>query len=337
MTAEIHDVLNRPFCLPMLAAVGVVAAGAVAAGTALAQPPRDPALLIPQEAPLLDYVPVPDPLTVPAGIEMGASTDIAFDSRGHLWVLTRGAAPVMEFDADGRFVRAFGEGMFGRTHGLYIDAGDNVWVTDVREQVVVKFSPSGEVLMTLGTRGESGAWDEAAGSRRFSEPNDVVVAPSGEIFVVQGHMPGERGDPRVLKFAADGSYLKSWGGKGAGPGEFQVAHGIAVDAGGFLWVTDRENSRIEIFEQDGAFVREIAYAGLPCGIDIGERNIFMVNGFTGQILQMDLDGRVLAAMGRPGSNPGEFGEAHYIAVSPRGELFVSDTVNRAVQKFVPRE
>jgi DNA-binding beta-propeller fold protein YncE len=314
----------------------VLPALAVAAGAALAQPPRDPALLIPQEAPLLDYVPVPDPLSLPDGVEMGASTDVDFDSRGHLYVLTRGSAPVMEFDADGRFVRAFGEGIFSRTHGLYIDADDNIWVTDVREQIVVKFSAAGEMLMTLGTRGEAGAWDEAAGTRRFSEPNDLVVADNGDVFVVQGHMPGERGDARVLKFAADGSFIRDWGGKGSEPGRFQVAHGIALDADGLLWVMDRENSRIEVFDQDGKFVREMAYAGLPCGVDIGDEFVFMVNGFTGQILQMDLAGNVLAAMGRPGTNPGEFGEAHYIAVSPRGELYVSDTVNRAVQKFVPR-
>jgi sugar lactone lactonase YvrE len=309
---------------------------AVAAGAALAQPPRDPALLIPQEAPLLDYVPVPDPLRLPDGVEMGASTDVAFDSRGHLFVLTRGTAPVMEFDTDGRFVRAFGEGLFSRTHGLHIDGDDNIWVTDVREQIVVKFSAAGEILMTLGTRGESGAWDEAAGSHRFSEPNDLVVAGNGDVFIVQGHMPGERGDARVLKFAADGTFIKDWGGKGSEPGRFQVAHGIAIDADGLLWVMDRENSRVEVFNQDGGFVREMAYAGLPCGVAIGEESVFMVNGFTGQILKLDLDGNVLAAMGRPGTNPGEFGEAHYIAVGPGGELWVSDTVNRAVQKFVPR-
>jgi DNA-binding beta-propeller fold protein YncE len=306
------------------------------ADTAPAQPPRDPALLIPEEAPLLDYVPVPDPLRLPAGVEMGASTDVAFDSSGHLYVLTRGMAPVMEFDADGNFVRAFGEGLFSRTHGLYIDADDNIWVTDVREQIVVKFNAAGEVLMTLGTRGEAGVWDEAAGSRRLSEPNDLVVAANGDIFVVQGHTPGERGDARVLKFAADGTLIRDWGGKGSEPGRFQVAHGIALDADGLLWVMDRENSRIQVFDQDGGFRREMAYAGLPCGVDIGDRFVFMVNGFTGQILQLDLAGNVLAAMGRPGMNPGEFGEAHYIAVSPRGELYVSDTVNRALQKFVPR-
>jgi DNA-binding beta-propeller fold protein YncE len=310
---------------------------AFACSAAVAQPPRDPALLVPQQAPLLDYVPVPDPLIVPDGTVMGASSDVAFDSRGHLFVLTRGERPIMEFDEAGLLVRSFGEGLFSRTHGIYIDAQDNIWVTDVREHVVVKFGPDEQVLMTLGTRGEAGEWDEAAGSRRFDQPNDVVVAASGEIFVVQGHQPGANGDPRVLKFAPDGSFLKSWGGKGSEPGQFQVAHGIAIAADGLLWISDRENSRVQIFDQDGDFVREIAFAGLPCGLDIGERFIYMVNGFTGQILELDLDGNVLAAMGQPGTAPGEFGEAHYVAVSPDGAIYVSDTVNQAVQKFVPRQ
>jgi sugar lactone lactonase YvrE len=316
----------------------IIAACAVllAPAFALAQPPSDPALLVPQEAPRLDYVPVPDPLTMPDGFSMGASAAVAFDSRGHLFVLTRGDEPVVEFDGDGRFVRAFGAGLFRRTHGLHVDRDDNIWVTDVGSHIVVKFSRQGEVLLTLGTPGEAGEWNEAAGSRRLNQPNDVVVGANGDIFVAQGHRPGPMGDPRVLKFDGSGRFVRSWGGKGTEPGRFDVAHGIAVDADGLLWVTDRENQRIQIFDQDGGFVRELRYAGLPCGIDIGDEFIYMVNGFTGQIVQMDVQGRVLAAMGRPGKAAGEFGEAHFIAVSPKGELYVADTVNRAVQKFVKR-
>jgi DNA-binding beta-propeller fold protein YncE len=100
-------------------------------------------------------------------------------------------------------------------------------------------------------------------------------------------------------------------------------------------VADRENSRIQVFGPDGTYKREMPYAGLPCGVDIGPDAVYMVNGFTGQIVKLGLDGAVLGALGRPGKAPGEFGEAHYIAVSPAGDLFVADTVNRAVQKFVP--
>jgi sugar lactone lactonase YvrE len=313
----------------------VLAAALGAASPALAQPPRDPALLVPQEAPPLAYRPVEPAVTLPEGMEMGASAAVAFDARGHLFVLTRGEPALWEFDPDGRFVRAFGEGLFRRSHGLHVDPEGNLWVADVGAHVVLKLDREGRVLMTLGTPGEAGTWDEASGSRRFNEPNDIAVASNGDVFVAQGHMPGERGDPRVLKFDRGGTLLASWGGKGTGPGQFQVAHGVAIDARGDLWVMDRENSRIQVFDTSGTYRREMQYAGLPCGVDIGAEAVFMVNGFTGQIVKLALDGAVLGALGTPGRAPGEFGEAHYIAVSPKGELFVADTVNRALQKFVP--
>ncbi|MBV8846340.1 MAG: hypothetical protein JO307_26335, partial [Bryobacterales bacterium] len=235
----------------------------------------------------------------------------------------------------GKFIRSFGEGLFTRSHGLRIDKEGNIWATDVGAHTVMKISPKGDVLLTLGTKGKAGEWNEAAQSRLFNEPNDIVFAPNGDFFVTQGHTPGPgKGDPRVLKFDKDGKFIKTWGGKGTDPGKFDVAHGIAIDAKGLLWVTDRENQRIQIFDQDGKYVREVKYAGLPCALDIGRENIYMVNGFAGQLLKLDLDGKVLAAVGKPGNGVGEFGEAHFIAVSPKGDIYVADSVNRAVQKFV---
>jgi sugar lactone lactonase YvrE len=304
---------------------------------AVAQRPTNPALLIPQEAPLLDYVAVANPLPVPDGVVTGASSSVAFDSKGHLFVLSRGAAAITEFDENGKFIRAFGEGLFVRSHGLRIDKDGNLWTTDVTANTVMKLSPKGEVLLTLGTKGKAGAWDEAAGTRLFNEPNDIAIAANGDIFITLGHSPGAgKGDPRVLKFDKDGKFIKSWGGKGTEPGKFDVAHGLAIDAKGLLWVTDRENQRIQIFDQDGKYIREIKYAGLPCALDIGKQYIYMVNGFTGQLLRLDLDGKVLAAVGKPGNGVGEFGEAHFVAVSPKGDIYVADSVNRAVQKFVKK-
>jgi sugar lactone lactonase YvrE len=304
---------------------------------AVAQRPSDPALLVPQAAPELDYVAIPDSLPLPAGTTMGPPAAVAFDARGHLWVLTRGPQPLFEFDARGTFLRAFGEGLFTRTHGLRFDADGNIWVSDVASHIVVKLSPDGRPLLTLGVKGEAGVWDEAAGSRRLNQPNDVAFGRGGDVFVVQGHTPGDGGDPRVLKFDRTGRFIKSWGGKGKAPGKFEVAHGIAIDAKGLLWVTDRENQRIQIFDADGGFVREIKYAGLPCALDIGSQYIYMVNGFAGQVLRLDLNGVVLAATGRPGKGLGEFGEAHFVTVSPAGELYVADSVNGTLQKFVRKK
>src|SRR5688572_15020500 len=301
-----------------------------------AQRPSDPALLVPETAPVLDYVPVAQAVTLPAGTTMGATAAVAFDARGHLYVLARGGTSFFEFDPAGAFVRSFGEPMV-RAHGLRIDRDGNLWATDVGAHTAMKFTPQGELLLTLGVKGQAGTWDEAAGERKLNQPNDIAVAANGDVFIVQGHTPGlTRGDARVLKFDRTGRFLKSWGGKGKGPGQFDVAHGIAIDAKGLLWVMDRENQRIQVFDAEGAFVREMKYAGLPCSVDIGKEHIYMVNGFAGQLLQLDLNGKVLAATGRPGTALGEFGEAHFLAVSPRNELFVADSVNGALVKFVKR-
>jgi hypothetical protein len=316
----------------------IFAIGLGCALSALAQRPSNPALLVPQEAPVLEYVAVPNPLPVPDAAAMGASSDVAFDAKGHLYVLSRGMKPLTEFDENGKFIRAFGEGLFTRSHGIRIDKDGNIWATDVGAHTVMKLSPQGQVLLTLGTKGKAGEWNEAAGSRLFNEPNDIVFGANGDLFITQGHTPGPKGDPRVLKFDKNGNFIKTWGGKGTEPGKFDVAHGIAIDAKGLLWVTDRENQRIQIFDQDGKYIREVKYAGLPCSLDIGSQYIYMVNGFAGQLLRLDLDGKVLATVGKPGAAGtwGEFGEAHFVAVSPKGEIYIADSVNRAVQKFVKK-
>jgi sugar lactone lactonase YvrE len=308
-------------------AAAVAVAVLLSCAPAAAQRPSNPALLVPQQAPPLDYVPVPNPVALPAGVEMGPAASVAFDARGHLYVLTRGALPVMEFDPEGTFVRGFGQGLFKRSHGIHIDREGNIWTTDQEAHVVMKFDRQGQVLMTLGTPGQPAL---------FNEPTDIVVSPSGELFVSQGHTPGTGGDPKVLKLDRNGTVIKTWGSKGTGPGQFDVAHGIAMDGAGRIWVADRENQRLQVFDQEGTFVREMKYAGLPCDLHIGSEHIFMVNGFAGQLLQLDRDGKVLAALGKEGKGPGEFGEAHFVAVGPRGEIFVADVVNRAVQKFVKR-
>jgi sugar lactone lactonase YvrE len=308
----------------------------LAASAALAQRPSDPALLIPESAPELEYVPVPNAVTLPEGMKMGATAAVQFDAKGNLLVLARGAQAFFEFDPNGKFIRSFGDGLFTRSHGLRFDREGNIWATDTGGHIVVKVSPAGQVLMTLGTKGQAGEWNEAAGTRLLNQPNDVVVADNGDVFVAQGHTPGERGDARVLKFDRTGKLLTSWGGKGKGPGQFDVAHGIAIDAKGLVWVMDRENQRIQVFDQGGKYVREMKFAGLPCSVDIGKQYVYMVNGFAGQVVRMDLSGKVLAALGRPGKGPGEFGEAHFIAVSPRDEIYVADSVNGALVKFVKK-
>jgi DNA-binding beta-propeller fold protein YncE len=305
----------------------------LAGAAAFGQRPSNPALLVPQQAPLLSLEQVPNPLSIPDTVKIGLPGSVTFDPKGHLWVLNRGTAPVSEFDENGKFIRAFGEGLFGnRPHSLRLDPEGNIWVADGSTHIVVKMDQQGKVLLTLGTKGQAGKWDDAAGTHLLNQPNEVAFGRDGAVFLVQGHQPGANGDPRVFKFDRTGKLIKQWGGKGTEPGKFDVAHSVNIDAKGLLWVTDRENQRIQIFDQDGNYVKELKYMGLPCSVDIGKEFIYMVNGFTGQILKLDLDGKVLEAMGGPDNL---FGEAHHIAVSPKGEIFIAD-VTKGVQKFVKK-
>jgi DNA-binding beta-propeller fold protein YncE len=283
-------------------------------------------------APPLDYVPVPGGFTLPAGMNFGSVSGVAVGSNGHIFVLHRGASPLLEFDADGQFVRGLGEGLFDRPHGLRVDAEDNIWVTDVGSHYVVKFSPEGRILLVLGVKGNPGEWHPYRHLPLFNEPSDVAVGPRGDIYVSQGH---GKADSRILKFDRDGNFIRAWGKKGKGPGEFDIPHSIVIDKAGLLYVTDRVNQRIQVFDADGNFVRERAYPGTPCGLFITpDQHIWMAHGHAGQVLKLDLEGNILGVMGRQGKALGQFGEAHNIAVTARDEILVADTLNWRLQKFV---
>jgi DNA-binding beta-propeller fold protein YncE len=284
--------------------------------------------------PPLDYVPVPDGFKLPAGMTFGAVSGIAINSKGHVFVLSRGPHPLMEFRANGAFVRALGEGLFDRPHGLRIDAEDNIWTTDVAAHVVFKFSPEGRILLVLGVKGSAGDRHRYGHLPLFDEPNDVAFARNGDVFVSQGH---GKGASRVLKFDHDGNFINAWGRTGSGRGEFDIAHSVAIDASGLVYVVDRNNQRIQVFDADGNYVRESRHAGTPCGLFISrDQTMWLAHGHAGRVFKLDLAGNVLGEMGEQGKAMGQFGEAHFIAVSARDEVYVADTLNWRVQKFVKR-
>jgi sugar lactone lactonase YvrE len=290
----------------------------------------DPAQM--EKAPDLGFVPVEHSLTLPDGSSFGAASSVATSSQGHLLVFARGPHPLVEFDRDGKFVRSLGEGLYTRPHGLKLDAQDNIWTTDVSAHTVTKMSAQGEVLLVLGVKGQAGDWNE--GSHLLNEPNDVAFGPTGDVFVVQGH---GRGDPRVLRFDKTGKFITSWGGQGTEPGKFDVAHAIVIDAKGLVYVADRQNRRVQIFDLGGKFIKQWKFAGLPCGLYVSrDQQMFLVTGFSGQILKLDANGKALAATGQPGKDLGQFGEAHYMTVGPQGEIFVADTVNAKLHKFIKK-
>ena len=170
--------------------------------------------------PPLPYVAVAESFKLPSGANFGGTAGVAFNSKGNIFVIHRGPMPLMEFDPDGHFIRGFGDGLFDRPHGLRIDAHDNIWATDVAANLVYKFNPSGRLEMVLGVKGHTGEWHPFGHLRLFHEPNEAVVGPIGDIFVLQGHGKGE---PRVLKFASDGSFIKTLGRQGEGAGRIRSA------------------------------------------------------------------------------------------------------------------
>jgi DNA-binding beta-propeller fold protein YncE len=286
-----------------------------------------------ENAPPLGYHAVETGLTMPDGMKLGASSGVAFDKSGHMWVLNRGEHPLVEFDGQRKFVKAMGEGKFNRPHGLRIAPDGAIWTTDVQGHTVMKWSASGELLLTLGTRGTSGNWDESAGTRLLYEPADIGFAPNGDVFIVQGH---GRGEGRVLRFDRNVKFITSWGGKGTEPGLFDQPHSILVTAQSQVLVADRENRRVQLFDMDGKFLKAWTFKGLPCGLLAGpDGQLYLATGFSGQILRLNSDGKAVAMMGQPGPGPtlGNFGEAHYMAMAPNMDIYVADTINATLHRF----
>ena len=286
----------------------------------------------PANLPELDYRAVADVFKLPENANFGSTSGVAVNSEGNIFVLHRGPHPLIKFDPKGRFIRAFGEGLFERPHGLRIDAEDNIWTTDGGGHVVHKFNPQGRIQMVLGVKGHAGEWHAAAPLRLFTEPNDVAIAANGDIYVAQGH--GGKGENRVLRFDSNGNHLKSWGKRGSGPGEFDLPHSVALDADGLVYVADRGNKRIQIFDADGDYVKEWPLFGTPCGLVIHGGCVWLANGHAGQIVQLDMNGKVLGITGSQGKAPGQYGEAHFMALNAKNEIFVADTLNWRVTKLV---
>ena len=226
----------------------------------------------------------------PGGRKWGSTAGIAVGLDGKIWAIDRCGSfgsrgtncagspldPVLEFDPSGKLIKSFGKGLFVSPHKITVDHDGNLWVADNglkdgKGQQVLKFDQSGKVLMTLGKAGVSGP-----GLDTFDQPTEVAVAPNGDIFVADGH--GERPDAnaRVMKFDSHGKFLKTWGKKGTGIGEFDCPHTLAFDSQGRLFVGDRQNNRIQIFDQEGHFIAEWKQFGRLSGIYIDKNDVIYV-------------------------------------------------------------
>lgn len=286
---------------------------------------------------------------LPEGWRFVEVAGVAVDSRDRVFVFNRGAHPVVIFDRDGRFVGSWGEGLFARPHGLTIGPADAVYCTDDLDHTVKVFTPEGEWLRTLGASGAASDTGAASVDYRtilragppFHFPTNLAVAPDGALFVADGY-----GNACIHKFSKDGRHLFSWGGPGAGPGQFRVPHGIAVDLDGTVVVADRENSRIQFFGPDGRFLKEWTDVARPCQVAFGAGGELYVaelgyragmwpgtvapapDSTGGRVSLFDLEGNLLARWGG-GLNPcapGDFFAPHDLCLDSRGDLYVGEVV-----------
>jgi DNA-binding beta-propeller fold protein YncE len=245
-----------------------------------------------------------------------------------VYVAHRGKQPILVFEADGTFIRSWGDKDIDTPHGVRVDPHDNVWVTDMRGHRVMKFSPEGKLLLALGKRGKKGD-----GPDRFDRPTDVAVSASGDFFVTDGY-----GNSRVLKFSKEGKLLKQWGRKGKGEGEFDLPHAICFDEKtNRVYVGDRENDRVQVFDTEGKFIAQWKDSGAPFGLSLSKGRLFVADTRANWVRVLDLTGKPLGRWGEKGVAAGQFDEPHMPCVDSKGAVYVAEVTGRRVQKFVAKE
>ena len=337
------------------------------------------------------YQTIKDWAQMPGGRAWGSTSAVEIDKDGKsVWVAERSGqnicldratgqmsplAPILKFDPSGKLVQSFGEGTLIFPHGIFVDRGGNVWVTDGQDNApqpargegprgetprgsgpvgplpgatkgnqVYKFSPQGKLLMTLGKPGG------AAEPDYFYQPNDVLVAPNGVIFVSEGHGAGNN---RILKFSKEGKLLKTWGKLGSGPGEFDQPHSMAMDSKGRLFVGDRNNNRIQIFDQDGKFIAEWKQFSRPSGVYIDKNDILYVADSESESVSRNhdgwkrgirigsaKDGKLLAFIPDPETRKRpEFtvtSAAEGVAADAQGNVYGAEVGPRALKRYVKK-
>ena len=290
---------------------------------------------------------------LPEGKSWGSTAAVDVDSNDHIWVAERcgtnscagsNLSPILEFDPSGKLLRSFGAGMFVFPHGICVDKEGNVWVTDGdgkdgKGHQVFKFSPDGRVLMTLGKAGVAGD-----GPDTFNRPSDVIVAPNGDIFVADGH--GGDSNARIVKFSKDGKFITSWGKKGIAPGEFDTPHGLAFDSKGRLFVADRNNNRIQIFDQEGSFIEQWTQFSRPSGIFIDVKdNIYVADSESNSVRRHPgwkrgirigniSDGFVTAFIPDPVETVKGTSAAEGVAADSKGNIYGAEVGPKALKKYI---
>jgi len=294
---------------------------------------------------------------LPSGF--GGVPAVALDSKENLWVFQRaevGKPQLFKFGPDYSLLLTVDPDVIGyqdKAHGMAVDAEDNVWICATNGATVMKLSPEGELLLTIGERGRRGDWDESKDQRLLWQPVMVAFAPNGDVYIGQGHgnespndtdsddLANHIGASRILHLDKEGRFINQWFGNEAGQGKFNSAHGLAVDPmSGDVWIGDREDYRVVVYSGDGKFLKTLQMSNLPCALYFDSHGQpWMASGQDGQFLKLDRNGKVLGAIGNGmGIGPGQFIEASYWVMDKDDNLYAGDTaVGRVTKMIAPKE
>lgn len=295
------------------------------------------------------------PFALPLG--GGGVSGVGIDPHGNFWVLQRtapGKPQLFKFDKTYKLLLSVGDDVIGhlyKAHGIKVDADGNVWICDANGPTVMKLSPQGKLLMTIGVKGQRGDWNEAGGQRLLWQPQDIAFGKTGDIYIAEGHgneSPNDTdlsptnnmGVARVIHLDRNGKFINQWYGNDTGQGKFTMAHAIAVDPrNGDVWIGDREQYRLVVYSAAGDFLRTIQLRNLSCALYFDPHGqLWMASGQDGQILKLDWSGTVLGAIGNgSGRGNGQFIESNYMSMDAQGNLYSGDTsIGRVTEMVAPK-
>jgi DNA-binding beta-propeller fold protein YncE len=291
-----------------------------------------------KKAPEISFRVVENFFKMPRNVIMAEAVGVSINSKGHIFVLNRGNHPLLEFTADGEFVGSFGEDspIFRVPHSIRFDSQDNLWYANAADNLVVKFDTNMQVAQALGRRDEPWVYLTHGIERaiplpeNFYQPTDAAVGPDGSTYVTDGY-----GNSRVVKFTKEGNFVKYWGDRGGKPGQFNTPHSIVLDAKSNLYVADRQNNRVQVFDTDGKFKDQWVLDGPAWSLCItpGPNQVIFVGGI-GRVYKLDLNGKVLGEFGKFGKLPGWFDWIHSLACPDEKTLFLAQELSYRFDKIV---